>query len=147
MHQSKNYSRICYIIFYTLFKSGCIFYTYSSSQFGPATLRMHISHTGQYIHCYGKSRSNLSGSFHIPSLHLAAEGLGKSRLNNPGLPNVRFHSFSKYIQVEEKRRSSSKIACGHVSFREGKFSVGCTRHENSLSGMWFEQSLKGIQLT
>lgn len=51
---------------------------------------------------------------------LTAVEVGKSKLNHPGLPKVRFYSFSKYVKVEEKRRGSSKVACNHVSFRKGK---------------------------
>lgn len=47
--------------------------------------------------------------------------VGKSYLNHPGLPKVRFYSFSKYVKVEEKRRGSSKVACNHVSFKKRNF--------------------------
>lgn len=68
-------------------------------------------------------------------MFLAAVGVGKSRLNNPGLPKVRFDSCSKYVKVEEKRRGSSKVACDHMSFRKGKIFVGDCRH-GKLCRIW-----------
>lgn len=48
----KTIHEICDIIFYALFKSWCVVYTDDSSQFGPATLGMHISHTYTVANTY-----------------------------------------------------------------------------------------------